>query len=91
MPGQPWRQQHAGPGHRTVSPQMHCAFHESSKYQAPACRTPEALLRAVEAVLTAYEGSRGGGSMLGQASALVNPQVITRLGELRDAIRRDFT
>ncbi|KAK9840732.1 hypothetical protein WJX81_001023 [Elliptochloris bilobata] len=53
--------------------------------------TPEALLRAVEAVLGAYAGSRGGGTMLGQASALVDPQVITRLGELRDAIRRDFT
>ena len=55
------------------------------------CRTPGDLLRAVEAVLTAYEGSRGGGSMLGQASALVNPQVITRLSALRDMIRRDFT
>ncbi len=55
------------------------------------CRTPAALLRAAEAVLGAYTGSRGGGTMLGQATALVDPQVITRLGELRDAIRRDFT
>jgi hypothetical protein len=53
-------------------------------------RQPETLLAAVEAVLGAYGGSRGAGTLLGQASAMVDPLVITRLGELRDSIRRDF-
>lgn len=79
----------AGPARCAVFQKCHYQFRDSGSIVV--CRTPEDLLRAVEAVLTAYEGSRGGGSMLGQASALVNPQVITRLSELRDMIRRDFT
>jgi len=76
-----------GPG-QGARAAMQCAqLHERA---GAARRQPETLLAAVEAVLGAYGGSRGAGTMLGQASAMVDPQVITRLGELRDSIRRDF-
>eukprot|EP00884_Botryococcus_braunii_P001959 jgi/Botrbrau1/11764/Bobra.0195s0089.1 len=52
--------------------------------------TPDKLMGAIEAVLEAYESSRGQTSMLGQASELMRPDVIMRLRELRDNIRKHY-
>jgi hypothetical protein len=62
------------------------------------CTTPAALLNTVDNVLAAYEGGAragagggGGGTMAGQAAALMNPEVITRLRDLQQLIRKQYT
>jgi hypothetical protein len=67
--------------------------------------TPAALLNVVDNVLSVYDaggaagdvgGGMGGGvggapgTMAGQAAALMNPEVISRLRELRALLRRDY-
>ena len=54
------------------------------------CRTPQQLLSAVELILGAFERSAGSASMLGQAGTLMNPEVIVRMKEIQEAIRRDL-
>ena len=54
------------------------------------CRTPQQLLSAVELILGAYERSAGSASMLGQAGTLMNPEVILRMRDIQEAIRRDL-
>ena len=54
------------------------------------CRTPQQLLSAVELILGAYERSAGSASMLGQAGTLMNPEVIVRMKNIQEAIRRDL-
>lgn len=55
--------------------------------------TPEALLNTVENVLRLYDsGARGGGSaMAGDAAALMSPEVIVRMRELQQQIRKQYT
>lgn len=55
-----------------------------------ACRTPEKLAGAADAIVRAYERSAGSAGMLGQAGSLMNPAVINRLRELLALIRSDF-
>ena len=54
------------------------------------CRTPEAMLKMIDLVLESFDRSWGPGSMLGKASTIVNPTVVTRMRELQTAIRKDF-
>ena len=52
--------------------------------------TPEAMLNTITNVLHMYEGSRGGGSMAGQAAALMKPAVIERIQALQAVIQSRF-
>ena len=54
------------------------------------CRTPQQLLSTLELILGAYERSAGSASMLGQAGTLMNPEVIIRMKDIEQAIRRDL-
>lgn len=54
------------------------------------CRTPSALMQAMTAVLSLYESQRGKGTMLGEAAGLMNPEVIQRLQELQETVRKRF-
>lgn len=53
-------------------------------------RTPQQLLSIVELILGTYERSAGSASMLGQAGTLMNPEVIVRMRDIQEAIRRDL-
>ena len=55
------------------------------------CRTPPQLLKTIDAVLGAYDSSRGSDSMAGQAGSLMNPLVIERMRALQGVIRSEFT
>lgn len=48
-------------------------------------------MQAMTAVLSLYESQRGKGTMLGEAAGLMNPEVIQRLQELQDTVRKRFT
>lgn len=52
--------------------------------------SPPVLLNTIENVLAVYEGGRGGGTMAGQAAELMNPEVIQRMRELQQLIRKRF-
>lgn len=54
--------------------------------------TPETLLNSVDNVLGMYDGSIGasGGTMASQAATLMNPEVIARLRELQQVIRKRY-
>lgn len=54
------------------------------------CTTPERLMVAMSAVLSAYESQRGKTSLVGEAAALMNPQVIQRLQELQGIVRKKY-
>lgn len=53
-------------------------------------RTPQQLLSTVEVILAAYERSAGSASMLGQAGTLMNPEVIVRMRDIQEAIKKDL-
>lgn len=55
------------------------------------CRSPQLMLKTIEAVLKAYDASRGSDSMTGQAGSLMNPLVIERMRTLQGVIRSEFT
>ncbi len=54
------------------------------------CTTPEALLNTASNVLALYEGSRGVATLAGQAAGLMNPEVIARLRDLEQVIRKKY-
>lgn len=47
-------------------------------------------MASIEAVLNAFESSRGQSTMLGQAGDLMRPEVIRRMQDLRITIQRDY-
>ncbi|EIE21209.1 hypothetical protein COCSUDRAFT_17991 [Coccomyxa subellipsoidea C-169] len=53
--------------------------------------TPEKLLGTIEVIVATYERSAGSTSMVGQAGALMNPEVITRLKDIQAVVRKQFT
>lgn len=53
--------------------------------------TPEALLNVVSNVLQVYETSQGVGTMAGQAAGLMNPEVIAKLKDMEQVIRKQYT
>ncbi len=55
------------------------------------CSTPEKLLGTIEVIVATYERSAGSTSMVGQAGALMNPEVITRLKDIQAVVRKQFT
>lgn len=54
------------------------------------CRTPEKLLAAVDIIVGTFEKTAGSASMVGQAGALMNPDVIMRLKEIQKAVQKEF-
>ncbi|KAK9806423.1 hypothetical protein WJX73_005207 [Symbiochloris irregularis] len=53
--------------------------------------TPPQLLKTIDAILAAYDTSRGSDTMAGQAGSLMNPLVIERMRALQGVIRSEFT
>lgn len=45
----------------------------------------------MDLILDTYERSAGSAGMLGQAGALMNPEVIKRLREIQATVRKDYT
>lgn len=76
-----------GPGDHILSGQCACEFIA----MFPCCRTPDKLLAAIDLIVDTYERSAGSAGMLGQAGALMNPEVIVRMKDIQAAIRKDFT
>lgn len=64
--------------------------HDSSSSKLDCCRTPEDLLKTVEAVLKAYEAQAGSRGMVADAASLMNPEVIQTMRELQKQIRKGF-
>ena len=48
------------------------------------------MLKMINLVLESFDCSWGPGSMLGKASTIVNPTIVTRMQELQAATRKDF-
>lgn len=54
--------------------------------------TPDALLNTIENILTVYDTSKTStATMMSQASSLMNPEVIERMRQLRDLVRKKYT
>ncbi|CAL8466136.1 g5672 [Coccomyxa elongata] len=53
--------------------------------------TPQKLLAAMDLILETYERSAGSAGMLGQAGALMNPEVIKTLRDIQAIVRKSYT
>ena len=54
------------------------------------CRTPDALMLTIEAVLKAFDAQSGSRGMVADAASLMNPEVIKTMRELQQQIRKQF-
>ena len=54
------------------------------------CRTPQALLQAVEGVLNSWEGALKGDKTMREVGSLMDPRVIERLRQMQDMIYASF-
>ncbi len=63
--------------------------HDGMRYST-LCSTPRQLLSTVEVILAAYERSAGSASLLGQAGMLMYPEVIVRMRNIQEDIRKDL-
>lgn len=52
--------------------------------------TPDRMMQTVETVIVTYESQRGRMTMLGQTADLMSPDVIQRLKEIRDILRKQY-
>ncbi|KAK9902256.1 hypothetical protein WJX75_009762 [Coccomyxa subellipsoidea] len=52
--------------------------------------TPEKLLTAIDVIVGTFEKTAGSASMVGQAGALMNPDVIMCLKEIQKAVQKEF-
>ncbi len=53
--------------------------------------TPDALMNTIENILTVYDTSKTStATMMSQASSLMNPEVIERMRQLRDLVRKKY-
>ena len=55
------------------------------------CRTPEALLLTISTVLNAYDAQLGGSDMMAESAALMNPEVIKLMRDLKQRISKQYT
>lgn len=55
-----------------------------------AFRTPEVLLQTISTVLDAYDTQLGGGDMMAESAALMNPEVIKRMRDLKQRIDKGY-
>ena len=53
-------------------------------------RTPEALLVTICTVLDAYDAQLGGSDMMAESAALMNPEVIKLMRDLKERINKNF-
>ena len=53
-------------------------------------RTPEALLETINTVLSTYDNQLGGAGLMAESAALMNPEVIRKLRDLQQRIRKGY-
>ena len=54
------------------------------------CRTPQALLAAVESVLNSWESAQRGDKTARELGSLMDPRVIERMRNIQDMIYANF-
>ena len=54
------------------------------------CRSPDALMQTIEAVLRAFDAQAGSRGMVADAASLMNPEVIKTMRDLQQQIRKQF-
>ncbi|KAI3427115.1 hypothetical protein D9Q98_007052 [Chlorella vulgaris] len=81
-------------GERERAQALEQAFEQGPELEAGdvdyLCTKPADLLNTIENVLTVYDTSRRKVTMAGEASALMNPQVIEKMRVLQRQIRRQY-